>query len=156
MKVLAAIIAPPHLKASGGAGAGERLSNALARHCDITVASMLNGVGERAGDGQSTRAPRVNVKTWLPPGIPWSRLPNNYKTLFYRSDIPDLIATGAYDLVHIHNPTPALEMERVARACLKHNVSYIVATHGFNEIENGLRVLNLNALQRQVWRTCMM
>src|SRR6185295_11526258 len=114
IRVLAAIIAPPHLSASGGAGAGERLSNALAQHCRMTVASMLNGTGERSAPVGSARAHRIDVRTWLPPGLPWSKLPNKYKTLFYRSNIPEIIAAGEYDLVHIHNPTPALEMERVA------------------------------------------
>ena len=61
MRVLAAIIVPPHLSASGGARAGLRLTEALAGHCDVTVAAM----GAIDSD-RSSAAPRVAVRSWLP------------------------------------------------------------------------------------------
>jgi starch synthase len=155
LRVLTVIIVPPHLSVSGGAGAGERLSDALTPYCHMTVASMLNGIGERTGPSGSARAYRISVRTWLPPGLPWSKMPNKYKTLFYRSDIPEIIAAGKYDLVHIHNPLPTLEMERAAMTCRKLGIPYVVSTHGFNEVENGPRVYGFNAFQRQIWRHCV-
>lgn len=147
MRVLAAIVAPPHLAVSGGARAGELLSNALTPHCDMTVASMVGA--ERA---ESTRPTRVPVATFLPPLLPWRRMPNNYRTLFYRSNIPDIIRKGSFDLVHIHNPIPALEMGRVARACQCAHVPYVVSTHGFNEVANGASVYRFGTLRRALWK----
>ncbi len=151
IRVLAAVVVPPHLSVSGGARAAEQLSAALAPHCDISVASMMNG----AGAGTDSFAPggvkRVAVRSWRPAGIPWSRLAGRYSTLFYRSDLSDIIARGKYDLVHIHNPLPALEMWRVARACLARGIPYVVSTHGINEVANGGRIYNFDRLRRLAW-----
>lgn len=151
MKVLASIVVPPHMSVSGGARAAELLSSALMEHCDITVASMMNGEGLRATPGG--RLPRrIPVRSWLPPMLPWSKFSNRYSTLFYRSDLPALIARRQFDLVHIHNPMPAMEMERVARACRAAGVPYVVSTHGFNEVANGGQVYGFGGAKRLVWK----
>jgi starch synthase len=152
MKVLATIIAPPHLSVSGAARAAEMLSAALASRCDITVASMMKGniaVSNRPG---ATEVKHVPVRSWLPPAIPWSKFPNRYSTLFYRSDLPDIIRRGSYDLVHLHNPMPALELERVARVCTELDTPYVVSTHGFNEVANGIDVYRFGPLRKIVWQ----
>lgn len=150
-RVLAAVVVPPHLSVSGGARAAEQLSAALAPHCEISVASMMNG----AGAGTASFAPggvrRLPVRSWRPAGIPWSRLADRYSTLFYRSDLADIVARGGYDLVHLHNPLPALEMERVARACLAQRIPYVVSTHGINEVANGSRIYGFDRLRRLAW-----
>ncbi len=146
MRVLATIIVPPHLMASGGARAGELLSRALSRHCDMTVASMLPGEGET---GETTH--RAVVRTSLPFYLASERVPRRYRSLFYRSDIPRLIRGGHYDLVHIHNPMPALEMARVAAACRSSSIPFVVSTHGFNEVVNGLKIYSFNPLQKTIW-----
>lgn len=150
IKVLAAIVVPPHLSVSGGARAGELLSAALAEHCDITVANMMNG---ELGNLPFAATGRAHVRSWLPPLVPWSRFSNKYSTLFYRSDLPDIVRNGSFDIVHIHNPMPALEMERVARACLARGVPYVVSTHGFNEVANGGQVYGFDPVRRLAWRT---
>jgi glycosyltransferase involved in cell wall biosynthesis len=150
MRVLAAIVVPPHMTVSGGARAGELLSNALTRHCDITVASMMNGAGMHDAGGSA--AARMPVRSWLPPMLPWSRLSNRYSTLFYRSNIPEIVREGRFDLVHIHNPMPALEMERVARACIKSRTPYVVSTHGYNEIANGAQIYGFDVVRRSAWK----
>jgi starch synthase len=151
MRVLATIIIPPHLSVSGGARAGELLSAALSSHCDMTVASMMNGIGEHdLPTSGSVR--RAHIQTSLPPYLPWSRVPSRFSTLFYRSNIPDLVRSGGYDLVHIHNPMPALEMERVAKACKDAGVPYVVSTHGFNEIARGEDVYDFDLTRRLAWR----
>ena len=147
MRVLAAIVAPPHLALGGAARAAEQLSAALAAHCDITVASMM--APQLGSDGA---LPRAELRTFLPPGLPWSRVPNRYRTPFYRSDLPRLVASGAYDLVHLHNPMPALAMAAIAKACRKAGVPYLVSTHGFNEIANGERVYGFGLVRRAAWR----
>lgn len=64
-------------------------------------------------------------------------LPNKYRTLFYRSDISSLVAS--YDLVHIHNPIPAIEMRNIAKACiapqnpLRDYDPWICGSHGNHE-----------------------
>jgi alpha-maltose-1-phosphate synthase len=152
MKVLAAIVVPPHLSVSGGARAGELLSSQLADKCEMFVASMMNGAGVGAVHGEHD-VTRVPVRTWLPPLVPWSRFSSRYSTLFYKSDIPRIIRDGDFDLVHIHNPMPALEMERVARACMARGVPYIVSTHGFNEVANGGKVYGFDPVRRLAWKT---
>ena len=152
MRVLAAVVVPPHLSVSGGARAAEQLSAALASRCDMTVASMMNGAGAGTATFASGQARRVPVRTWLPPGLPWARLPNHYSTLFYRSNLSDIVAAGDYDLVHLHNPVPALELERVARACIAKGVPYVVSTHGFNEVANGVRVYGFGRARRLIWK----
>ena len=150
-KVLAAIVAPPHLAVSGGAKAGEMLSQALAQSCDMTVASMLS---HEAGPMPFFHATpkRIQVTSTLPPLLPWGHIPKRYATLFYRSDISRHIRSGAFDLVHLHNPMPALEFARVARACRSAGVPYVVSTHGFNEVANGRRIYGFDPLRRAVWR----
>lgn len=149
-RVLAPLIVPPHMSVSGGARAGEQLSAALAPYCRMSVASMLNADASSLGSG--TGVTRVPVRTWLPPGLPWARLPKRYRTLFYRSDIPDRIRPGAFDLIHLHNPMPALEMERVAGAARRAGIPYVVSTHGFNEVANGRRIYGFDRLRGEVWR----
>ena len=149
-RVLAAVVVPPHLSVSGGARAAEQLSEALASSCDITVASMMNGAGAAVATGQQ----RTPVRSWLPPLLPWSRLPDRYATLFYRSDLPRMVARGNWDLVHLHNPMPALELRRVARACRRRGIPYVVSTHGFNEVANGATVYRFDALRRAIWQRC--
>jgi starch synthase len=146
LRVLAAVIVPPHLSVSGGARAAERLSAALSAHCTIDVASMLGGDGAGSGAG------RLEVRTWLPGPVPWHRIPKRYRTPFYRSDIAEHVAGGRYDLVHIHNPMPALEMARVAAACRRVGTPYVVSTHGFNEVANGRDIYGFGWMQRQAWR----
>lgn len=147
IKVLAAIVVPPHLSVSGGARAAERLSVALSGHCDVHIASMMS-MAPTLEDGLS----HLTVQTSLPPVLPWSRVPNRYRTPFYRSDIPEMIRHGRYDLVHIHNPTPGLEMVRIARACRAARIPYVVSTHGFNEVANGRAVHGSSALMRLAWQ----
>lgn len=148
IRVLAAIVAPPHLSVSGAGRAGEQLSIALAEHCDVTIASMMAPQTAAIDDG---RVKRASVKVALPLPLRWRGLPRRYRTLFYRSDIPQLIRTGGFDLVHLHNPMPALEMARIAHACRRAGIPYVISTHGFNEIANGARIYAFGLLRRLVW-----
>jgi glycosyltransferase involved in cell wall biosynthesis len=111
---------------------------------------MMNGAG--LDDRRRQAVHRIPVRSWLPPFFPWSRLSNRYSTLFYRSDLPDIVRRGDFDLVHIHNPMPALEMERVARACIRRGTPYVVSTHGFNEVANGAQIYGFDAARRLAWK----
>src|SRR5690606_29061105 len=66
-------------------------------------------------------------------------------------DMPRRVAHGGYDLVHVHNPTPSLEMKRVARAARRAGVPYVISTHGFVEIADGPVINQMGAPQRAVW-----
>lgn len=151
IRVLSTIVVPPHLTVSGGARAGELLSSALNRYCDVSIASMMNGEGVpvEAGADQATRIP---VSSWLPPLVPWSRLSGRYRTLFYRSSLPHVIGRGTFDIVHIHNPMPALEMLRVARAARAARIPVVVSTHGFNEVARGHEIYGFGHARRLIWR----
>lgn len=147
MKILTAIVAPPHMSTSGAARAAEKLSMALSAYASVTVASML------PKQHPESLVTHHKVRTSLPWGLPWSWLPKRYRTLFYRSDIGDLIRRGSYDLVHLHNPMPALEMARIAAACRQSGTPYVVSTHGFNEVGNGLNIYGFGPVRRWIWRT---
>ena len=148
IRVLSVIVAPPHLSVSGAGRAGEQLSTALAEHCQVTVASMM-GPQSAVEDG---RLRRIAVNVTLPRLLRSQRVPNRYRTLFYRSNIPEIIRSGQFDVVHIHNPMPALEMARIARACRRAQIPYVVSTHGFNEIANGARVYAFGFLKQMLWK----
>jgi starch synthase len=148
MKVLTAIVVPPHMSASGAAHAAECLSVALASRCRMTVASMMTTV-----DADTTVLSRQRVVTRLPWGLTSPRLPNRFRTLFYRSDIPDCVRSGQFDLVHLHNPMPAFEMSRIARACRRGGTPYVVSTHGFNEIAHGHEIYGFSLPIRLAWRS---
>lgn len=152
LRVLAAIIVPPHLSASGGASAARSLSAALTRHCDISVASMM---ASRGAEREAQALKRLPVTTRLPPFLPWERLPRALRSLFFRSDIDAHVRSGEFDLVHLHNPIPALEFARVAAACRARCLPYVISTHGFNEIANGERIYGFGAARRLVWRRCV-
>jgi glycosyltransferase involved in cell wall biosynthesis len=129
MKVLSVIIAHPLRKVAGATNAGRELSVAVADHVDIELALMW-------ADDESLQLGNLHVRhmratnplkafeSWLP----WS-----FTVPLYGSKIPELIETGDYDLVHIHNLLPAFAAERVAQACRKRGIPYVVSSHGFNE-----------------------
>jgi glycosyltransferase involved in cell wall biosynthesis len=143
--VLAAIVTPPHLSVSGAGRAAERLSAALASRCDITVASMMAPATYDRG------VHHLPVRTRLPFGVPWSRIPNRYRTPFYRSNIAVRVQPDAYDIVHLHNPMPALELRRIAKACRRAGIPYVISTHGFNEIAAGGSIYGFGMLRQLLW-----
>ena len=149
IRVLAAVVIPPHMSVSGAVRGAELLSAALAEHCHVTFACMMNG---SSAPGCVDKIRRVPVKSWLPQVLPWPWLPRKFSTLFYRSDLPQTIREGDFDLVHIHNTLPALEMERVARSCRARCLPYVVSTHGFNEVANGANAYGFSGPKRLAWK----
>lgn len=151
MKVLEAIVIQPQLLVSGASIAAEKLSIALAQHCDIDIANMGIHLSEStAEDATPPRLRRlpVRVGSLLPQIGP---MPSRARAPFHISDIPRAVRRGNYDIVHLHNPWPSLEMMRVARACLTADVPYVVSTHGFVEIANPGLFRKLNAAERIAW-----
>jgi starch synthase len=153
MRVLAAVVVPPHLAVSGASRAAEKLTDELARFDDVSIdianMSLQPSTGEPEGGGSTPR--RLPVRTWNP--LAWTSgfLPNRFRTLLYRSDLPRRVRHGGYDLVHIHNPTPSLEMKRVAAAARRAGVPYVITTHGFVEIADGPTINDFGRAQRAIW-----
>ena len=141
MKILSAIIIPPHLSASGAVNAAMAMSHALTRHCDVEVAIMANET--RCDQVEQLKVWSRRADNWLSFTQGW--LPNKFRTLLYRSDIASMV--GNYDLVHLHNPIPALEMKRIAKACVAKKIPYVLTTHGFVEIYDIKTAYRLGALE---------
>ena len=153
MKVLAAIVVPPHMSVSGGARAAELLSSALADHCDMTVASMMNGEGPARQRPAAGCPPASRCKA----GCRRSCRGRNSPTATARCSIartcPAIVRKGEFDLVHIHNPMPA-HGDGARRARLfAAGVPYVVSTHGFNEVANGGEVYGFGGAKRLAWKT---
>ncbi len=148
MKILAAIVIPPHLGVSGAVNAGVGLSRALAEFCSVDIALMADSDSvEQVGQARLLRRRAHN-----PLSFTRTFLPDRVRTLLYRSTIPDLVAKGGYDLVHIHNPIPTLEMRRIAAACVDRGVPYVVSTHGFVEVTSGGQAFAVKPYELLAWR----
>ena len=150
MKILTAIIIPPHLRSSGAVNAAMAITNSLQRHCDIDIALMSDKTSDESWRGVKL----MKRKATTPIDFTAGWLPNKYRTLFYRSDIAALV--GQYDLVHLHNAIPALELQRIAKVCLKQSIPYVITTHGFVEILGMRSAWQLNFLQSIVGKYWMM
>jgi len=147
MRVLAALVVAPHWSVSGGANAAIALSRALAERCDMTLARMAFGDSTEMLGRLTLRS----VVSTDPLAFARRVVPQRLRAILYRSAIPDLVRAGGWDLVHIHNPIPALEMKRIAQACLETGVPYVVSTHGFVEVASRGTAYELGALERLAW-----
>lgn len=144
MNVLAAIVIPPHLGDSGAVNAAMHLSHCLTHYCSMDVALMSDRTDESLQGALKLMHRRsTNVMSFTR-----YFLPNKYRTLFYRSDIASLVSN--YDLVHIHNPIPAVEMRNIAKACVAHHVPYVITTHGFVEVMGITKAYHLSRLESLV------
>jgi len=148
MKVLAAIVLAPHWLVSGGATAATRLSEALAELCDIELVRMSSAettdhIGALKVIGTACSNPLSFAKTVLP---------SQLYTQFYRSRIPELIDRGDFDLVHLHNVIPTLEMKRIAAACVHREIPYVISTHGLVEVSSMGAAYELGGPARLAWR----
>jgi glycosyltransferase involved in cell wall biosynthesis len=66
---------------------------------------------------------------------------------FFDSRIPELIRGGDFDLVHIHGVLPPLAVLRVAQACQRKKIPYVISSHGFNEVARYAKVHNFGAVK---------
>jgi glycosyltransferase involved in cell wall biosynthesis len=129
VKVLSVIIAHPLRKIAGATNAGRELSVATAEHVDMDLAIMWD-------TDETTTIGKLNVRhvRSTSPLRAFERwLPRSFTVPLYGSRIPELIEDGDYDLVHIHNLLPAFAAEKVAQACRRRRVPYVISSHGFNE-----------------------
>jgi alpha-maltose-1-phosphate synthase len=146
--VLAALVLAPHWVVSGAANAATRLSEALAELCDIELVRMASAeTTGRVGSLKVTGTACSNPLSLLRPV-----LPSQLYTQFYRSRVPELIDRGSFDLVHLHNVIPTLEMKRMAAACLRRQIPYVISTHGIVEVSSMGAAYDLRAPARLGWR----
>lgn len=145
MRVLAVVNVPPHLEVSGAANAARNLSVALTEFCDIDLVQPAFEARYEVRDG--IRITHVAVRN--PLSFTGAFLPNRFRTPFYRTDISEIVAH--YDLVHLHNPIPALELRRIARACQAAGVPYAVTTHGIVEVAAGGSAYGLGPIGDYAW-----
>lgn len=136
MKVLSVIVAHPLRKVSGATNAGMQLTQAVSKLVDTELAIMWDR------DEVETREElliwRVSCNNRLGP---LARLaPRFVRVPLYDSRIPELVRDGSYDLVHIHNLVPTMAAARLARACQRRGVPYVVSTHGFVELSSYARI----------------
>ncbi len=130
MKILSVIVAHPLRKVSGATNAGLELSAATAGLVDLEVAIMWDSAGvEQAGNLTKRYFECTNRLGSLE-----RFAPRFIKVPLYDSDIPAMIRRGAFDIVHLHNLIPTFAAERIANACRRHGVPYVISTHGFIEL----------------------
>lgn len=146
MRVLAAIVVPPTVSASGAVNAALRLTAALSSHVSIDLASMA------PLPPQQHDVPIVPVRTHNTLDPLKRFIAQRHTTLFHRSDISRLISAGDYDLVHIHNPMPPLELRRVAKSCLRSGTPYVMHTHGLVEVSSGVKSFGLPRIMNIPWK----
>jgi len=148
MKVLAALVLAPHWVVSGAATAATRLSQALAETCDIELLRM----GPADTTDRVGRLKVTGVRSSNPLQAGRAVLPSQLYTQFFRSSIPARVAQGGVDLVHLHNPIPTLELRRIAMACLRSRLPYVISTHGFVEVASQGAAYGLRGPARLAWR----
>lgn len=143
MKILAVIIAHPLRKRAGATNAGRELSVATADLVEIDLAIMWDQEETlRLGNLKVQHVRSTSVLRSAAPLVPrFVRVP------LFDSRIPELIRDGDYDLVHIHNIIPAFAAERVARACRRRGIPYVVSSHGFYELTHYAQINQFNRLK---------
>lgn len=131
MKILAAIIAHPLRKVSGATNAARDLTEAIAPLADIELAIMWDRTETAVHQGVTTHY----LKCWNWLSAAAGVVPRFASVPLYDSDMPELACSGRYDLVHIHNLIPSFAAQRLAAACRKKGVPYVVSGHGFFELD---------------------
>ncbi len=130
MKILSVIIAHPHRKVCGATNAGRELSIATAKLVPLELAIMWDADEELAIDGLGVR----HLRCFSRVGALERLIPRSFRIPLYDSRIPELVRDNRYDLVHIHNLVPTFAAERVARACRRSGIPYVISSHGFVEL----------------------
>jgi alpha-maltose-1-phosphate synthase len=67
-------------------------------------------------------------------GAAGSLMPSLAKKVMLESDIAAALRESPPKIVHLQNPSPALEFEKIAAQCQRLGTKVVVSTHGFQEI----------------------
>lgn len=145
-KYLAVIVTPPVFKASGGVTAGLELSHAISRMTpyELTLMSEQANIEQPSDNFVIRRFACTNSL-----GSIARYAPRSLRTL--ATQAPTLIkyiTESKPDLVHIHNPHPAPALWKIAQACIKNKIPYVMSAHGFIEFTNPDAWLGHNKLKQ--------
>lgn len=77
-----------------------------------------------------------NFKAYLPLQLLSGSLPRRAQAILMKSDILPQIFQAQPRIVHLQNPSPALEFERIAKVCQQNGIIVVASTHGFYEVFN--------------------
>ena len=115
----------------GAAIAAEWHSRLMSKDYPIELWRMWDGDSEQRCGALRIR----NFDTF--PRFKWLRhCPRKVQALLLQSDIPKKLTELAPELVHLQNPGPSLEFERVAKSCNSMGIKVVTSTHGFYEVFN--------------------
>lgn len=143
MRVLAAIIAHPLRKVSGATNAARDLTVATSRLTDIELAIMWDHDHTVSADGLTTH----HLACWNRLG-PAARVAPRFASVpLYDSRLPELATSGRYDLVHIHNLVPTAAAARLATACRRKGIPYVITSHGFYELSRYAEINGFGAIK---------
>jgi alpha-maltose-1-phosphate synthase len=116
----------------GAAIAAESHSRCLAKYLPVELWRMWDS-------NASTQVENLTIRNFAS-DLPFSkltdRLPRRAKALLFRSEILSEILKIRPAIVHLQNPGPALEFERIAQVCHRNGIKVVASTHGFYEVFN--------------------
>ena len=146
MKILSAIIAHPLRKVSGATNAARDLTEATAAHTNIDLAIMW----DKTETDERGPVPTHYLKSWNHLSVAARFAPRFARIPLYDSDLPKLACSGKYDLVHIHNLVPTFAAARLAAACRKSGIPYVVSGHGFYELSRYAAINGFGAIKTKL------
>lgn len=139
MKILAYIVTTPKYSASGAVNAALELSYHLRTKCDIDVFIL----GDKNLDyNYKGKLIVKQIKSELYLSL-FRFLPLKLQNLFKGVSNFRNIVKSKYDLVHIHNPVPPLELLRTVIYFRSRKIPIFITSHGFVEVLNFRHSYNL-------------
>jgi len=156
MKVLNVVFATEDA-AGGAVRAGLTYGDYLSNYINCVNAKMAGKVDrylfkELDLKHPVLRLPQKNKFKNLSHFLPF---PNRYLNVFGDTDFSK-INLESFDIVHMHNPIPFYSMQRLARLCIEKDIPYVITTHGFQNMMNLPRDMNLNTLYRTVYKNLVL
>lgn len=143
MKVLAVIITSPGYSASGAVTAAKNLSIATSKLCDMRLAVMSNKNSEEKKDNLIIKNFKCQNILSKISGI----IPSQLKNYFWTSEIDKYIEDFKPDVVHFHNPVPPMALWKLAQACIKNKIPYVISSHGFVEMFDYKKSYNIGVFK---------
>ncbi len=116
----------------GAAIAAEWHSRFLAKQCLVELWRMWDADSSSQIDSLQVR----NFVSTPRFGALGKSLPRRAKALVLQSKILSQLLELKPKIVHLQNPGPALEFERIARQCQENGIKVVASTHGFYEVFN--------------------
>jgi len=149
-KVYGVIVTPSRTKVSGGLTAGMQLSRAIAFETAYEVLVMAD-IASIEVENDGLKILKFACGSFLDRFAKF--VPNSLLTIFeYSPDLISYIIKSKPQLVHIHNPHPAPALWKVASACRRNHIPYVLSSHGFNEFANPNAWFSRNPIKLWLFR----